>query len=159
LQIPLVFDHYTRHLACDDYGLGNQLVKWLSTDLDQSISTVLLEAIERGLTTLDGQPWESREGIRKDAFPLLLLPLAYWKITEKVTELSIRVFLRGIKFAFTQPSEENKRTGPIVIMANLEPILSKVPKSLLDKVLALGRTMEDPAIRSLCRLLSTIGYS
>ena len=64
-QIPLVFDHYTRYLAYDDYGLGNQLVKWLSTDLDQPTKTVLLEAIERGLTTLDGQSWEPKKGFER----------------------------------------------------------------------------------------------
>ena len=81
---------------------------------------------------------------------MLLLPLGYWKLTEKATELGVRVFLRGIKFAFTQSRRDNKGIEPIETMANLEPILSKVPKPLVAEALAFGRTIDDPAIRSIC---------
>jgi hypothetical protein len=96
-----------------------------------------------------------------NALKFLLLPLTYWKLTGKTTELSIRVFLRGIKFTFTQRSEEQesqreeqKIEGLIEVMAKIEPLLSKVSKSHLDKAITFGQTVDDLAIRSICRLFT-----
>jgi hypothetical protein len=127
-------------------------VKWLSAEIDQELRIFLLEVIERGLATFDGQSWDLQAGVRMDALRFLLLPAIYWRLTGKVTDLSIRVFLRGVKFAFTQGGGIAEREGPVGIWARLEPIFSMLPKPLLDEAIVFGQRIEDPAIRSLCRL-------
>jgi hypothetical protein len=161
-QIIQVFDYYAKHPEYHDYGLDYQLVKWLSTDLDQQTEAAIIEAVERGLETLDSKPWDFSDGMPMNAFKFLLLPLTYWKLTGKTTELSIRVFLRGIKFTFakrieeqeTQRLEGQRSEGAVEVMAKIEPLLSKVSKSHLDKAITFGQTVDDLAIRSICRLFT-----
>lgn len=148
-QIKLVLDQYARHPEYRDFGLGDRLSKWFAGEFDESTRSILIVELERGLDMLDTRSWD-RE-MNKE-FRFLLFPVAYWRFTENLTEKSIRVFLRGIKFTFQLRNDPHGRGGPGAIMTKLEPLLSKVSKSLLKEVLAFGQTFDDPEVRSICRI-------
>lgn len=154
-QIPLVFAHYAERPVLYDYNLSLRLIQWLSSDLDEEGGPILIEAIEKSLAALDGQSWDFKDGLVKDALRFLLLPIAYWKLVGKTSELSIRVFLRGLKFLFVQSRGVESNTNPMEIMAELEPLLSQVPKPLMSEAISVGQTSDDPTTRSLCLLFST----
>ncbi len=155
-QIPLVFAHYAENPAHHDYNLGFRLIQWLSSDLNEEEIPVLIGVIEKSLAALDGQPWDFSDGLLvKDTLRFLLLPIAYWKLVGKASELSIRVFLRGIKFLFARARGVESDTNPMEIMAELEPLLSQVPKPLMNEAIFVGQTSDDPTTRSLCLLFST----
>ena len=155
-QIPLVFAHYAENPAYHDYNLGFRLIQWLSSDLNEEEIPVLIGVIEKSLAALDGQPWDLSDGLLvKDTLRFLLLPIAYWKLVGKAPELSIRVFLRGLKFLFAQSQRVEGHIDSMGIMAKLEPLLSQVPKSIIGEAISVGQTSADPTTRSLCLLFST----
>jgi hypothetical protein len=151
-QIILVLNKYAKHPEYQDFGLGDRLTKWFAGDFDESSRVILIDELERGLEMLDTKPWD--RGMNNE-FRFLLFPVAYWRLTEKITEKSIHVFLRGIKFTFQLRNDPHGREGPVAIMARIEPLLSKVSKSILREVLAFGQTIDDPAVRSLCKIFGS----
>jgi len=152
--IKKVLDIYTKNPFTYDYGLSDQLSKWLSGDINPESREILMEEIQRGLRTVDIQPEDLKSGFSRDGIRFLLLPLAYWKLTGKVSEESTSVFLKGIKLTFYADTPTNKRNGPIDTMSTLEPLILQIPKSILENVISSGNDKDDPAIKALCRLFS-----
>jgi hypothetical protein len=137
------------------------------TEPERPSQPIVIEEIQRGLASLNEQPWDFTDGFGKNPFVFLFFSLAYWTLTGTATELSIRVFLRGLKFMFVRPMvEENPENGenraevqlePVAVMTRIEPLLSKVPKSLITQALAIGANSDDPSLRALCRLFASVG--
>ena len=141
-------------LSRTQVNLGSRLIRWLSSDFNENEeeSLILIKTIEKSLAALDGQPCDFREGVEKDALRFLLFPLAYWKLVGKTSELSIRVFLRGVKFLFIRLRGGRRNINPIETIAALEPLLSQVPKSLVGEAISFGQAVDDPATSRLERV-------
>jgi hypothetical protein len=149
-QIDLVLSNYARNLVYQDYGLGDELVEWISTDLVSDDAVSLIEYLKRGIEVLDNHPWDKDE--LRDTFRFLFFPLAYWKLVGKGDDRSIRVFLRGVKFMFSRHSDKIEADKPLEIVRRVEPLLTKVARSILNDAIKLGEDLDDPVVRGFCRL-------
>ena len=170
-QAERVLDRYAglaRHYH--DHGVGELLARWLSRRLDADTSSAVVRSVSRGLHALDGETWDMTAPWPSGAFPFLLLPLAYWRLTETVEEVDLRVFQKGIRFLFTgmsvQPRgaraeqrpewREVERLGDVI--RKLAPLVSAVPQRLLSEAISRGGQSDDPVVRGICLLLSA-GFS
>lgn len=160
-QIPKVLDEYgTYPEYSDHYGLGNKLAKWFATDIEPETQSIVVAALRRGISAMDSQPWEGSRVETLNPLPFLLFPLSYWKLTEDITEESIRVFLRGLKLLLPRhtgawsPREAKEQFDFLDTLKEMEPLLSRTPKSALDRALSTGLQMSDPTVRALARLFT-----
>jgi len=170
-QAERVLDRYAdlaRHYH--DHGVGELLARWLSRRLDTDTSSAVVRSVRRGLHVLDGETWELRSPWPTGAFPFLLLPLAFWRLTETVAEVDLRVFQKGIRFLFTgmniQPPgpwpqqkpewREVERLGDVI--KKLTPLVSAVPQRILSEAVSRGGQSDDPVVKGICALLSA-GFS
>jgi len=158
-EVEIVFSGFTQELF-DDYHLTAQLSSWLSGETRADVWSAVGVAVEKGLSTLDAQPWDSDRSSPRDAGPFLVLPLLRWKTTGQSDEQSKRVFLRGLRMALmperANPQRETRREA----LEDVIPLLSTVPKSFVHEAIRYGQSLEDPATRGLCRLFvlnSTFG--
>jgi hypothetical protein len=87
-----------------------------------------------------------------DTFRFIFFPLAYWRVVGKGDELSMRVFLRGVKFMFTRESEREKLDKPNEIIQRVEPLLARVPRAILNETIEYGGQLDDPVVRGFSRL-------
>jgi hypothetical protein len=144
----LVLEHDARHPGHHAFKLDLQLVRWLASDIDAGSRTVLLESLEKGLVLLDQQRWETAY------YPLthLVFSLGYWGLSGRPTELSVRRFLVGLKFAFLEQGSASQGLRSEKLAA-IEPLLARVPAAILQDVICQGRTFDDPVVRTICRLL------
>jgi hypothetical protein len=148
-QAQLVLEHDARNPGYHRLRLNSELIRWLAGDIDANLKGALVESIEKGLTLLDGQQWESAYHY---AATYLIFALAYWVLTGQTTELSIRVFLLGLKSAFLEqaPISQGLRADTL---AAIEPLLAKVPDAIVQRAIVQGKTHDDPIVRTVCRLL------
>lgn len=150
-QAGLVLSAYATERHTNDHGLGDELVKWISSDLisdDEALS--LAEEVKRGMEVLDNHSWERDE--LGDTFRFIFFSLAYWRLVGQGDDLSMRIFLRGMKFMFTRRSNGMEVDNPNQLMQRVEPLLSKVPRSILHEAIKLGGHLDDPVVRGFCRL-------
>jgi hypothetical protein len=150
-EVEIVFSGFTRALF-DDYHLTAQLSSWLSGETRADVWSAVGVAVEKGLSTLDAQPWDSDRSSPRDAGPFLVLPLLRWKTAGQSDEQSKRVFLRGVRMALmperANPQRETRREA----LEEVIPLLSTVPRSFVHEAIRYGESLEDPATRGLCRL-------
>lgn len=162
-QVAQVLDQYANNPDyLDHYGLSRRLAEWISQGLDDEIKDSILHAVKRGISTLNMQPWDDFGSRHFDPCKFLLLPLIYWFFTNNLTEESVRVFWRGLKLMITQPIEKPHRIeleiqpSTLQVLEKLEPILSLVPKAILNQALIAGDSINDPVVKSLTRLFVVI---
>ncbi|MEW6669555.1 MAG: metallophosphoesterase [Thermodesulfobacteriota bacterium] len=160
-QIPTILDEYGTYPGYSDhFGLGEKLAEWFATDIEPETQTIAVAALKRSISAMDCHPWEGSRGEAHNPLPFLLFPLSYWKLTEDITEESIRVFLRGLKLLLPShtgawsPRETKEEFDFLETLKEMEPLLSKTPKSVLDRALSTGLQMSDPTVRALARLFS-----
>jgi hypothetical protein len=150
-QVTIVFRRLTKDIF-DEHHLYAGLADWLSREIPMEVSSSLGLCIEQGLSALDGQPWDSDQSHPRDAGPYLLIPLLGWKMTGKADDRSKRVFLRGLRMALLperqMPNRETRQQG----IDDVYPLLAETPKAVLQEVIHYGRSVEDVATRTLCRL-------
>ena len=150
-QVAIVFRRLTEDIF-DDHHLCGYLADWLSGEVSEEIRPPLVLAIEQGLSSLDGQPWDSDQSHPRDAGPYLLIPLISWKTTGKTDDRSKRVFLRGLRMALMperqMPNRETRRQG----IDDVYPLLAATSRVVLQEAIQYGRSVEDIATRALCRL-------
>lgn len=146
---PVISTYATIH-SSHDFGLGDELVKWMSGEQVSEEALSLAENLKHGLEVLDTHPWD--KDVPLDTFRFIFFPMAYWRIAGKGDDLSMRVFLRGVKFMFTRYSDRERVDGPHEIVRRVEPLLAKVPRSILNEAIKLGGQLDDPVVRGFCRL-------
>jgi hypothetical protein len=61
-----VFRHLTESIF-DDHYLCARLANWSSGEVSEYIRPALVLAVEQGLSSLDGQPWDSDQSHPRDA--------------------------------------------------------------------------------------------
>ena len=160
-QVSQVLEQYGRHPEyMDHYGLTSRLASWLSQELSDEVKKAVVQALKRGISLLDSQPWDNQEGLKFDPCRFLLFSLAYWLLTNTLTDESVRVFWRGLKFMHIQPIEKHDRLDPHIqphalqVFEKLEPIILRVPKSTFNQVLISGNDFDDPIVRGLTKLFA-----
>ena len=128
-QAQLVLEHDAHNPGYHQLRLNAELVKWLAGDIDLSLQRVLVESLEKGLTLLDAEDWESSYHY---ALTYLVFALAYWVLTGQTTELSVRIFLLGLKSAFLEqgPTSEGLRADTL---AAIEPLFGKGARRKFDR--------------------------
>jgi hypothetical protein len=149
-QAHLVFGTYAKDRSPYEYGLGDELVRWITSEIAPDEALNLAEEIKYGLEVLDNHSWDKDEV--GDTFRFIFFPFAYWRLIAKGDALSTRVFLRGVKFMFSRVSDHVRADKPNEIMQRVEPLLSKVPRSILHEAIKLGEEFDDPVVRGFCRL-------
>jgi len=136
----------------DDHRLTAGLSDWLSGEIPGAIGLSLAGPIEQGLSTLDGQPWDSDKSHPRDAGPYMLISLLRWKLSGQTDDRSKRVFLRGLRMALMperqMPNREARQQG----IEDVYPLLAATPRSVLQEVIQYGRSIDDLATRTLCSL-------
>jgi hypothetical protein len=152
-QARIVFRQLTRDIF-DDHGLAAGLSEWLAGSLSDGVRSSLADLVEQGLSSLDGQPWDSDLSHPKDAGPYLFFPLLLWRITGQSDDRSKRVFLRGLRMAFMPERQPPNRVSRVRGIEDVIPLLETVPKSILQEAVQHGTTIDDLAVRGLCRLLA-----
>ena len=160
-QVSQVLEQYGRHPEyIDHFGLTSKLSSWLSQELSDEVLKAVIQALKRGISLLDTQPWDTQKGVKYDPCRFLLFSLAYWLLTDTVTDESVRVFWRGLKFMHIQPIERHDRHEPNIqphalqVFEKLEPIILRVPKSTFNQALISGNDFEDPIVRGLAKLFA-----
>jgi hypothetical protein len=150
-QLSIALRRLTQDIF-DDHRLTASLSDWLAGEVPETLVLSLAGPIEQGLSTLDGQPWDSDRSYPRDAGPYMLLPLLQWKLLGKTDDRSKRVFLRGLRMALMperqMPNRETRRQG----IEDVHPLLAATPKSILHEVIGYGRSIDDLATRTLCSL-------
>jgi hypothetical protein len=150
-QVGIALRQLTQDIF-DDHRLSASLSDWLSGEVPDAIGLSLAGPIEQGLTTLDGQPWDSDRSHPRDAGPYMLIPLLRWKLSGQTDDRSKRVFLRGLRMALMPerqlPNREARQQG----IEDVYPLLAATPKSVLREVIRYGRSIDDLATRTLCSL-------
>ena len=161
LQVAEVLDQFARHPEYTDrYGLTIRLSRWLSQELNDEVKKAAVQALKRGISLLDNQPWDNQEGLKYDPCRFLLFSLAYWLLTNTLTDESVRVFWRGLKFMHIQPIEKHDRLDSHIqphalqVFEKLEPIILRVPKSTFNQALISGNDFDDPIVRGLTKLFA-----
>ena len=150
-QIGIVFRHLIKDIF-DDHGLTRGLANWLSGELSDELRSSLVEPLQQGLSSLDGQPWDSDESFPKDAGPYLIVPLLHWRISGQTDDRSKRVFLRGLRMALMPDKHLPNRETRLQGLDDVVPLLETTPKSVLHEVIRHGTSIDDLAVRGLCRL-------
>lgn len=160
-QVSQVLEQYGRHPEyMDHYGLTSRLSSWLSQELSDEVKKAVIQALKRGISVLDSQSWDTPRGVKYDPCRFLLCSLAYWVFTNNLTDESVRVFWRGLKFMHIQPIESHDRFDPQIQpealqeLEKLEPIMLRVPSWILNQALKLGKDINDPVVRGLTKLFA-----
>jgi len=160
-QVSQVLEQYGRHPEyIDRFGLTSRLSIWLSQELSDEVKKAVVQALKRGISLLDTQAWDTPRGVKYDPCRFLLFSLAYWLLTNTVTDESVRVFWRGLKFMHIQPIERHDRLEPNVqphalqVFEKLEPIILRVPKSTFNQAVISGNDFDDPIVRGLAKLFA-----
>ncbi|OEU66083.1 MAG: hypothetical protein BBJ57_04430 [Desulfobacterales bacterium PC51MH44] len=160
-QVSQVLEQYGRHPEyIDRFGLTSRLSIWLSQELSAEVKKAVVQALKRGISLLDSQPWDTPRGAKYDPCRFLLFSLAYWLLTNTVTDESVRVFWRGLKFMHIQPIERHDRLEPhtqphaLQVFEKLEPIILHIPKSTFNQALISGNDFDDPIVRGLTKLFA-----
>jgi hypothetical protein len=150
-QVRIVLLQLTRDIF-DDYGITARLSDWLAGSLSNDVRDSLADPVEQGLSALDGQPWDSDQSYPRDAGPYLFFPLLHWRTTGQSDDRSKRVFLRGLRMALLPerqtPNRESRHQG----IEDVVPLFNTVSKSVLQEVVQYGTSIDDLAVRGLCRL-------
>lgn len=160
-QVSQVLEQYGRHPEyIDRFGLTSRLSIWLSQELSDKVQKAVVQSLKRGISLLDSQPWDTPRGAKYDPCRFLLFSLAYWLLTNTVTDESVRVFWRGLKFMHIQPIERHDRLEPhtqphaLQVFEKLEPIILRIPKSTFNQALISGNDFDDPIVRGLAKLFA-----
>src|SRR6185437_9682274 len=73
-QLSIALRQLTQDIF-DEHRLSARLSDWLSGEVPDAIGLSLPDPIEQGLSTLDGQPWDSDQSHPRDAGPYMLISL------------------------------------------------------------------------------------
>jgi hypothetical protein len=149
-EAGLVLEHNATFPGYNDLELNIQLIRWLGSDLGSDLRRPVLEALEKGLTLLDQQRWESGHFY---ALTYLLYPLGYWVLSGKSTEQSVRRFLLGLKHAFLEVGQSHDELRARTLAA-IYPLMAKVPPAIIEEALRFGRAFDDDVVRTICYLLT-----
>ena len=122
----------------------------MSGDIQKEEASELLDGLKRGLEILNNYKWEKSE--LDDAFPFLFFPTAYWRLGGPNETVTNSVFLRGLKFLFSEQIGDLDVAYPQDAMLRIEPLLSMVPRPQINAVLNEGKTSIDPVVRALCQI-------
>lgn len=147
-ELETILTPYVRYIEHNDFGLSEELIRFFVNKWKSDMQTSYTLVIRNAIDALDMHSWGKNS---KSAIRFLILPLSYWKLTGQNSLASNRVFLRGLKAAFST-SDENK--GPVEIIGKIEPLLSSVSKENLEQAISYGETLSDPMVKGVCRLFS-----
>lgn len=150
-ELEQILSPYVHYTESDDFSLNEQFVHFFTSQLPPDTQTSYIPVLEQAIEALDAHSWDKNS---KAAYRFLILPLAFWKLSNRNTVASNRVFLRGLKAAFSLPSGGTYEQGPIEILGEISPLFSSVPEGNIKHSLLYGRTLKDPIVRNICQLFS-----
>ena len=139
-----------------DHGLALPMARWLMELSDQEERRVIAHELERAITYLDEWSWRP-ESNRRTCYPLLIFPAVLWSVlgTSVPSDVSVRVFLRGLRHLFTVasgPRQLNERQMEMVAnTSDMTFVVQQIPSSCLKRVVQLGAVADDPVIRAVAK--------
>ena len=154
-QIQIVFSDYAAHATYLHEALFTRICDWLSgTQTDATTKLVVLVA-ENAIVTLNESPWTPRSGEPPNTWADLLFPTIQWAYGGKSSEASEAVFLRGVRGSFEELVDPRNRPAPNLpkLLAELDPLFTKVPPEILGNVVARGIGSLEPSVSAFCRLI------
>lgn len=155
-----VVAYYAGHPGYYDYGLIVIFCEWLvSSQLGADEISSIVQSLERALVTMDGWAWEPEHN-KRTCYPLLLFPVSSWCLTSSLapSELSVQVFLKGLRHLFTlrnhRNSNQHDEEEAINAMSEVINVVGKAPKSCLRAIALAGIKSDDAIVRTIARFLS-----
>lgn len=155
-----VVTYYAAHASYYDYGLVVHFCEWLvSSKLSEDKSSNIVSSLERALVTMDGWSWEP-EYNKRTCYPLLLFPVVLWCLSSSSTpsEISVQVFLKGLKHLFTLPkrthSGRRDEEDAVEAMSDVMNVVARAPKSCLNAIALTGVKSDDAIVRTIAGFLS-----
>lgn len=156
-QVQTVFLEYAGHPTFLHERLFGQLAEWLAGDMDEMTRNTVLIAANETIVVLNEAVWDSSGGWHPNTWAYLLFPSIQWALSGRASPASEAVFLRGLRFAFDQPSRPQQSATISVarLLSYLEPLLKKVPRHILGATIRAGLDASDPGVRAFCRLIQS----
>ncbi len=156
-QVRTVFLEYVTYPTFLHETLFGQLTQWLAGEMDEMMRSNVLSAANEAPVVLNEASWDAPRGDHPNVWACLLFPPVQWALSGNTSAPSEAVFLRGLKFAFDQPSRPQQAAVIRVarLLSYLEPILEKVPYSILGGTIRAGLDAPEPAVRAVCRLIQS----
>ena len=155
-QVPVVFAEYADHATNMHEALFIHICEWLSGDITEVTSNVVVLAAEGAIVTLNESPWLPQREDRSNVWAELLFPVLLWAHSKKSSEASEAVFLRGVRSISEELLRPHNSPKPN-LLAILDPLLAKAPPEILGNVVHRGVESLEPSVSAFCRLIA--GFS
>jgi hypothetical protein len=158
-QIPTVFTAYADHLSNMHEALFVSICKWLSGSITETTKNVVVQSAENAIVTLNESSWLPKSGQPSNVWAFLLFPAILWANSNRSSEASEIVFLRGMRSIAEELQNPHNFPKPnfLYLLSRLDPLLAKAPPDTLGKVVRRGIESLEPSISAFCRLID--GFS
>lgn len=155
-QIPIVFTEYAERDSLLHPLLFIRICDWLSGRMNDISEAAVARAAENAVMILDEAPWQPTEHELNNTWANLLFPMIIWAYTEESSPPSEAVFFRGIRSIFDYLPDSSISFRPALsdILPKLEPMLSRVPPTILGNVVVNGVESLEPSVSAFCRLIA-----
>jgi hypothetical protein len=156
-QVQPVFLEYAGQPTFLHEALFGRLAEWLAGEIDETLRNTVLSAANEAIVVLNETSWDSSGGWHPNTWAYLLFPPVQWALSGQTSAASEAAFLRGLKFAFDQPTRPQQAAAirVVLLFSYLEPLLKKAPSNILGATIRAGLDASDPAVRALCRLIQS----
>jgi hypothetical protein len=159
-EVPIIFTEIARHSSWLHESLITGLSEWLAGNLNKETRATVVAAAERAIVSLNESSWtkDSRDGDHPNVWAALFFPVVLWAHAEKPSDAAVPVFLRGLRWLFTQiPTGDSPRITVLGAFSRLDSLLAKASPELLAGAIQRGTESLEPSVAVFCRLI--VAYS
>lgn len=148
-QIEPFLIKYIDHTSYLHERIFEELVRWVSGELDESTKQALIRSTHTVLMILNENTPYASYGKDSSEWVFCIFPVIQWALEEKSTPEAELVFLRSLQCALEVSSIT-------VLVTKIEPLLSMVPRHIIKDTIISGKESPEPSTRAFCYLIEKL---
>lgn len=148
-QIESVFIKYIDRTSYLHERIFEELVKWLSGELDEATKRALIRSTHTVLIILNENTSYSSYEKNSLKWVFCIFPVMQWVLEEKQTPEAESVFLRSLQCALEASSIN-------ALITKIEPLLNMIPPHIIKETIASGKESPEPTMRAFCQLVDKL---
>ncbi|MEN9502508.1 MAG: hypothetical protein RI964_1793 [Pseudomonadota bacterium] len=145
-QIDHVFLKYVDHTSYLHRHIFEELIKWLSGDLNETTKQAVIRSTHAALVTLNENSLYSSYGDDSIEWVFCIFPVIQWVLEGKQTPAAESIFLRSLQCAL-------ETSHVTLLISKLEPLLNMVPQHIIRETIISGKENPEPFVRGFCGLI------
>ena len=144
-QIEPIFIKYVNHTSYLHVYIFEELIRWLSNELDEPTKQAVISATHAALIMLNENTLYYSYGDNSKEWVFSIFPVIQWILEGKQTPAAESVFLRSLQCAL-------ETSSVTLLISKLEPLLKKVPQHIIRETIISGQENPEPSIRAFCQM-------